>query len=364
MGPFGSSIRVETFVEEPGIPVISGQHLHGFRLDPAPGFNYLTEEHADQLGRTNVFPGDVIFTHAGNIKNVAYIPENAPFSRFVVSQRQFFVRPDRQVILPEFLTYFFRGPIGQHRLLANSAQTGVPSIAQPVSYIRTVKVPVPTLLEQRNIVATLGALDDKIESNSNAQELLHQLNRADFDRTVRFESTVSLGFDEVVERLNVKATSKEHISSTGKYSVFDQGASGLLGYSDMKPAVEASVVSPILLFGDHTCTLKLVTEPCHLGPNLIAFVPNSESDINPIWLYFALLGKQNFQEYRRHWMELRQHSIVRVSKKAEDGFVRTVRSRLELSSSLAVQNRLLEALRDSLLPELLSGRIRVGEAAA
>jgi type I restriction enzyme S subunit len=32
MGPFGSSIRVETFVPD-GVPVISGQHLHGFKLD-------------------------------------------------------------------------------------------------------------------------------------------------------------------------------------------------------------------------------------------------------------------------------------------------------------------------------------------
>ena len=32
MGPFGSSIKVETFVPE-GIPVISGQHLKGTRLE-------------------------------------------------------------------------------------------------------------------------------------------------------------------------------------------------------------------------------------------------------------------------------------------------------------------------------------------
>ena len=28
MGPFGSSIKVETFVPD-GVPIISGQHLHG-----------------------------------------------------------------------------------------------------------------------------------------------------------------------------------------------------------------------------------------------------------------------------------------------------------------------------------------------
>ena len=30
MGPFGSSIKVETFVSD-GVPIITGKHLHGFK---------------------------------------------------------------------------------------------------------------------------------------------------------------------------------------------------------------------------------------------------------------------------------------------------------------------------------------------
>jgi type I restriction enzyme S subunit len=37
MGPFGSSIRVEAFVPR-GVPVISGRHLHGFKVDGPAGF--------------------------------------------------------------------------------------------------------------------------------------------------------------------------------------------------------------------------------------------------------------------------------------------------------------------------------------
>lgn len=74
MGPFGSSIKVETFVSD-GVPIISGQHLHGFRVDDAPGFNFVTEEHARKLANANVQKGDVVFTHAGNIGQAAYIPK-------------------------------------------------------------------------------------------------------------------------------------------------------------------------------------------------------------------------------------------------------------------------------------------------
>jgi type I restriction enzyme S subunit len=106
MGPFGSSIKVETFVSE-GIPIISGQHLHGFRLDEEQGFNFISEEHAERLKSANVYRGDVIFTHAGNIENVAYIPQDSKYERYVVSQRQFYMRCDLNQVLPTWIVYYF-----------------------------------------------------------------------------------------------------------------------------------------------------------------------------------------------------------------------------------------------------------------
>ena len=41
MGPFGSNIKVSTFVPE-GVPIISGNHLRGYFLEE-PKFNYITE---------------------------------------------------------------------------------------------------------------------------------------------------------------------------------------------------------------------------------------------------------------------------------------------------------------------------------
>lgn len=60
MGPFGSSIKVETFVTT-GIPIISGQHLHGSRLNENEGFNFLSLEHAEKLKNANVFRGISVF---------------------------------------------------------------------------------------------------------------------------------------------------------------------------------------------------------------------------------------------------------------------------------------------------------------
>ena len=179
MGPFGSSIKVETFVPD-GVPIISGQHLRDTRIDDAPGFNFITNEHAQRLANANVQRGDIVFTHAGNIGQVAYIPEDSEYTCYVISQRQFYMRCDRSKAIPEFVSVWFKSPEGQHQLLANSSQVGVPSIAQPVTYLRTIELPLPPLPEQRAIAHILGTLDDKIELNRRMNETLEAMARALF----------------------------------------------------------------------------------------------------------------------------------------------------------------------------------------
>ena len=179
MGPFGSSIKVETFTPS-GVPIISGQHLHGSRVDDKPGFNFISEAHAERLRGANVRKGDIIFTHAGNIGQVACIPENSKYDRYVVSQRQFYMRPKPSEAIPEFVVAYFKAPEGQHELLANASQVGVPSIARPVTYLRSIEIPIPPIQEQRDIAHILGTLDDKIELNRRMNETLEAMAQSLF----------------------------------------------------------------------------------------------------------------------------------------------------------------------------------------
>ena len=179
IGPFGSSIRVNTFVPD-GIPIISGQHLHRVKIDEAPGFNYITKEHAQRLANANVQRGDVVFTYAGNIGQASYIPEDSQFERYVISQRQFYMRCDRSKVIPEYVALYFKSPEGRHKLLANSSQVGVPMIARPVTYLRSIEIPIPPLPEQQAIAHALGTLDDKIELNRRMNRTLEEMARAIF----------------------------------------------------------------------------------------------------------------------------------------------------------------------------------------
>ena len=64
--------------------------------------------------------------------------------------------------------------------MANRSQVGVPSIAQPVTYLRTIEIPLPPLPTQRAIAHILGTLDDKIELNRRMNETLEAMARALF----------------------------------------------------------------------------------------------------------------------------------------------------------------------------------------
>jgi len=58
----------------------------------------------------------------------------------VISQRQFFMRCDPAQVTPTFVAFYFHSAEGQYRLLANASSSGVPSIARPVTYLRSIRL--------------------------------------------------------------------------------------------------------------------------------------------------------------------------------------------------------------------------------
>ena len=177
MGPFGSDIKTDNFVSA-GVPVIRGGNLTSGRFHGAD-FVFLTEEKADQLANANAFPGDLVFTHRGTLGQVGLIPAK-PFTRYVVSQSQMLLRCDPRAADPAFIYYFFKSDSGQHALLMNTSQTGVPAISRPTTSLKSIRLSLPPLHEQRAIAHILGTLDDKIELNRRMNETLEAMARALF----------------------------------------------------------------------------------------------------------------------------------------------------------------------------------------
>lgn len=149
MGPFGSNIKVSCFVDS-GVPVLNGSNLEGFSLSEK-AFRFVTKEKADSLNKANAHRGDIVITHRGTLGQIVFIPQDSRYDRYVISQSQFRVRCNDKV-LPEYLVYYFHTPIGQHKLLSNASQVGVPALARPSSTFQQIEVELPELSIQKELL--------------------------------------------------------------------------------------------------------------------------------------------------------------------------------------------------------------------
>ncbi|GAB2998879.1 restriction endonuclease subunit S domain-containing protein [Psychrosphaera aestuarii] len=160
---------------------------------------------------------------------------------------------------------------------------------------------------------------------------------------------------DIVKRLKPnKRYSKKQVEPHGKTPVYEQGASILLGFHNDDAGFEANPKDPIFIFGDHTCITHLSCSSFDISSNVIPL----KGSVRPtIWTYFAIQGKQEFQEYRRHWSEFIIKDIVLPSKKLAESYTELVTTKYLMIESLRRESKQLELLRDALLPKLLSGEI-------
>jgi len=178
MGPFGSNITKDNFINS-GVPVIRGVNLNDYIFNEN-GFVYLTEEKANELISSNAHKLDIVFTHRGTLGQVGIIPENGEYNRYVVSQSQMKLTCDKNIVNPYFIFYFLKSPIGQYLLLRNTSQTGVPALAQPLTSLKEVPVPIPSKEEQNKIVKILRNIDLKIKLNRSINITLETIGKEIF----------------------------------------------------------------------------------------------------------------------------------------------------------------------------------------
>ena len=177
IGPFGSRMKSDCYVAS-GVQVIRGTNISDTRTLVGE-MVCITPKLADQLGNAIVHADDLVFPHRGSIGLVGIVPRNN-VERYALSSSLMKLTCDRKQVEPLFLFYFFRSDDGRHELLKNASTVGTPGIGQPLSSLRSIKVPLPPLAEQKAIAAVLGALDDKIALNRRMNATLEAMARALF----------------------------------------------------------------------------------------------------------------------------------------------------------------------------------------
>ena len=163
--------------------------------------------------------------------------------------------------------------------------------------------------------------------------------------------------NDIINRLSVnKRYTKKQVEQYGKVPVYEQGASILLGYHDNDPALKASPQEPKFIFGDHTCVTHLSCHDFDISQNVI---PAEGKNRPTMWVYYAIQGKQLFQEYRRHWSEFVIKDICIAPEMTCKIYADLVTSFYIKKEQAISENQSLAETRDALLPKLLSGKIDV-----
>jgi type I restriction enzyme S subunit len=122
--------------------------------------------------------GDVLLSHKGTVGKVAWIPAGSP--AFVCSPQTTFWRVlDETNLDQRYVFYFLQSRHFREQLDSRKGETDMADYVSLTTQ-RTLEVVVPPLPEQRAIAEVLGALDDKIELNRRMNATLEAMARALF----------------------------------------------------------------------------------------------------------------------------------------------------------------------------------------
>jgi type I restriction enzyme, S subunit len=125
--------------------------------------------------RTPLLPDDVLLTSEAPLGEAAYIKERL---EWCLGQRLFGIRTHKERLYGRFLYYALHSEAVRQDLRSRATGTTAQGIRQ--SELRRVRIALPSLDEQRAIAGILGALDDKIDLNRRMNETLEAIARALF----------------------------------------------------------------------------------------------------------------------------------------------------------------------------------------
>lgn len=176
IGPFGSAMKADEYASS-GVPVIRGTNIGGSR-ELKGDWVFIPNAFADAMPRCVVRQGDLVFPHRGAIGEVALVPGDR--DRYFMSTSFMKATLDAAKADPRFVMYYLKSDAGRAEIMRFASQVGTPGIGQPLTSLRQFLVPCPPLGIQKAIADLLWTLDDKIELNRRMAATLEEMARALF----------------------------------------------------------------------------------------------------------------------------------------------------------------------------------------
>ena len=159
-----------------GVIVLRNQNIRNGRLDLSEP-SYTDERHyAERTRRAAPRSDDLVITREAPMGEVCMVPAGL---RCCLGQRMVLLRPDPAKTVPRYLLYALQSKTVRHEI-GVSEGTGSTVSNLRIPLLEALPIPSRRLPEQRAIAHILGTLDDKIELNRRMNETLEAMARALF----------------------------------------------------------------------------------------------------------------------------------------------------------------------------------------
>jgi len=348
-----------------GFRIIRVADIRGGRIAlDSPDF--VSAEYARQIGSKAAQAGDVLLTTKGTVGRVAIVPDltqDAVYS----PQLCWFRVHGHEHLSARFLSYWLSS--AEFTSQASHLQ-GNTDMAPYISLfdLRKSSITLPVREEQEAIADVLGALDDKIASNNwlieSADMLMHQT-------FVSAAPSIRVPLSSTASFVNGKAFTKG-ASGSGRVVVriaeLNSGLSGSTVFSDAIVADQHVARAGDILFAwSGSLTLhRWFRDDAIVNQHIFKVIPNPET---PAWLSYELIRSKlddfkgtaadkatTMGHIQRHHLD----ELVSVPSRETIAHLSPAMEALwHLALNAERENLTLAATRDTLLPQLLSGRLRI-----
>lgn len=352
-------------------------------------FVYVDKASYDFLRKSALAPGDIVIANVGaNAGTVFRVPDLG--RSMTLGPNAVLIRPkDENTLRRDFLYYYLVSNVGQESLRSILSGSAQPKFNK--TDLRRLSVPVPPLPEQRAIAHILGTLDDKIELNRRQNETLEAMARALFkDWFVDFGPVRAkmegrepylpadlwqLFPDRLDDEGKPEGWETQRISDylslaygkslpAGKRLQGDipvYGSGGITGFHN-----EALVNGPAVIVGRKGTVGSLYWEdrPCFPIDTVFYVQPAA-----PLPFCYYLLESLPLRDMNTDAAVpgLNRENVYRLEVAAPppelvSNFAETASCFRENIAAISKDSETLAQLRDTLLPKLISGELRIADA--